>query len=189
VERADPVSGTRELVALIRSDIEASVHPNFRLYGNARFWARALAKLLVGPNLRAVVIFRIAHALATRGLMPVALWLRGRSLRRSGAEIHPLAQIGPGLLVVHSSGVVIGPNSVIGARARIHQGVTIGEPLHTGGGNWAGAKVGDDVMIGAHAVLLGDVTVGDRAVIGANAVVTKDVAADTTVGGIPARRI
>lgn len=187
MERADPVNTTPSLLALIRSDVEASVHPNFRLYSDAQFWARALAKLLVGPNLRAVVTFRIAHELASRGLTLLALWLRGRALRRSGAEIHPLAQIGPGLLLVHSSGVVIGPNSVIGSRARIHQGVTIGEPMHTGGGQWAGAKIGDDVLIGAHAVLLGDITVGDRAVIGANAVVTRDVAADSTVGGIPAR--
>ena len=177
----------RSLLALIRSDIEASVHPNFRLYSDAQFWTRALAKLVVGPNLRAVVTFRVAHELATHGLLPLALWLRARALRRSGAELHPLAQIGPGLFLVHSSGVVIGPNSVIGARARIHQGVTIGEPLHAGGANWAGAKIGDDVMLGAHAVLLGEVTVGDRAVIGANSVVTKDVAADSTVGGIPAR--
>ena len=187
MERASTVNRTRALVALVRSDIEASVHPNFRLYSDARFWTRAFAKLLVGPNLRAVANFRIAHELATHGLLPVALWLRGRSLRRSGAEIHPLARIGPGLLLVHSSGVVIGPNTVIGAHARIHQGVTIGEPLHAGGGQWAGAKVGDNVMIGSHAVLLGDITVGNSAVIGANAVVTKDVAADTTVGGIPAR--
>lgn len=177
------------LLDLVRADIEATTHANFRLYGGAQFWLRAIAKLVVGPNVRAVVTYRIGHELARRGLLPLALWLRARALRRSGAEIHPRATIGPGLLLVHSAGVVIGPDVVIGARARIHQGVTLGEPIHAGNGVWAGPAVGDDVVLGAHAVLLGAVCIGDRAVVGANAVVTSDVPPDTTVAGVPARPI
>jgi serine O-acetyltransferase len=177
------------LMAILRADVEAATHPNFRLYSNRVFWTRALGKLLVSPSIRAVVTFRIAHALAARGLAPLAMLLRARALRRSGAEIHPRASIGPGLLLVHSSGVVIGPDVVIGARCRIHQGVTLGEPVHLGDGVWAAPKVGDDVVLGAHAVLLGKVTVGDRAMVGANAVVTTDVAPDTRVAGVPARPI
>jgi serine acetyltransferase len=67
--------------------------------------------------------------------------------------------------------------------------VTLGQPIHVADGVWAASTVGDDVNIGAHAVLIGAVNVGDRAVIGANSVVTKDVAADTTVAGVPARPI
>lgn len=181
-----PGPATPSLIALVRADLEASVHPNYRRYSDARFWARALAKVLLQPNLRAVVTFRVAHALAARGQLSLAIVLRARALRRSGAEIHPLATVGPGLHLVHSSGVVIGPNSVIGARARLYQGVTIGEPVHDGAGTWSGARVGDDVVIGAHAVLLGSVTVGDGARIGANSVVTHDVAPGTTVAGAPA---
>ena len=186
MERTGAVSS---LLRLVRADIEASTHPNFRLYGNSLFWRRALGKLALSPNVRAVVTFRVAHALAERGLLPLALWLRGRALRRSGAELHPAATIGPGLLLVHSAGVVIGPEVVIGARARIHQGVTLGEPVHLGDGRWAAPRVGDDVVLGAHAVLLGDITVGDGARVGANAVVTRDVAAGATVAGVPARPI
>jgi serine O-acetyltransferase len=176
-------------MALLRADVEAATHPNFRLYSDRVFWTRALAKLIASPGIRAVITFRIAHVLAGRGLAPVAMLLRARALRRSGAEIHPRATIGPGLFLVHTSGVVIGPDVVIGARARIHQGVTLGEPVHVGDGIWAAPSVGDDVTIGAHAVLIGAVKVGDRAVIGANAVVTADVDPGTVVAGVPARLV
>lgn len=180
-------SGQPRLLDLLRADFEATTHGNFRHYGLLRFWMRVAGKVVLGPNVRAVASFRIAHALADRGLLPLALLLRGRAVRSSGAEIHPLAAIGPGLVLVHSVGVVIGPDAKIGARVRIHQGVTLGDPVHTGAGVWAGPQVGDDVVLGAHAVLLGGIHVGDRAVVGANAVVTSDVAADSRVGGIPAR--
>lgn len=186
--RADLDTSPR-LRDVLRADVEATTHANFRLYSTGRFWLRALGKVALAPNVRAVLTFRLAHALAGRGLLPVALWLRARALRRSGADLHPRATIGPGLFLVHSAGVVIGPDAVVGARARIHQGVTIGDPVHVGGGRWVSPRLGDDVTVGAGAVLLGEITVGDGATIGANAVVTKDVPAGTTVVGIPARPV
>jgi serine O-acetyltransferase len=178
---------TSPLLAIVRADIEAATHANYRLYSNAKFWTRALGKALLSPNVRAVITFRLAHQLAKRGLLPVAMWLRGRAVSKSGADIHPLATVGPGLFLPHSSGVVIGPDVVIGARVRVHQGVTLGDPVHLGAGQWAAARVGDDVTIGANAVILGAVTIGDGAVVGANSVVTSDVAPGTVVAGVPAR--
>ena len=177
------------LLATIRTDVEATTHANYRLYSNGRFWTRALGKALLSPNVRAVITFRLAHYLAERGLVPLAMWLRGRAVSRSGADIHPMATIGPGLYLPHSTGVVIGPDVVIGARVRIYQGVTLGEPVHLGEGEWTAPQIGDDVVIGAHAVVLGAVQIGAGAVVGANSVVTTDVPAGAVVAGIPAKAV
>jgi len=178
------------LLATVRADVEATTHPNFRLRGD--FWVRAVGKLLLAPNVRAVVWFRVAHALAGARLLPLALLVRARILRIAGADIHPLASIGPGLYLVHSSGVVIGPDVVIGARCRMHHGVTLGGSVHLADAPspaWAGPTLGDDVVLGAHAVLLGAVRVGSRATVGANAVVVDDVPDGATVAGVPAREV
>jgi serine O-acetyltransferase len=175
----------QELVALMQRDIAATTDET--LVPADRFWWHAFGKLAVNPRVRAVVTFRISHYLAERGMLPLALFLRSRALRRSGAEIHPRATIGPGFCLVHSSGVVIGGGVVIGSNCRIHQGATLGEPGRGRTGEWGEPVVGDDVTIGAHAVILGPRKIGDRAVIAANAVVTSDVPSDAVVGGVPAR--
>ena len=174
------------LFELMRSDVEVTTSPNFRLYSNARFWSRALAKLVVSANVRVVLTYRIAHALVGRGWLPLALLLRARGLKKSGAEINPQAKIGPGLYVVHSPGVVIGAFVEMGARCTVFHGATIGPQRGKNTGSWDYTKVGDNVTIGTHAVIMGGVTVGDGAVIGANAVVTRDVSPYEIVAGVPA---
>lgn len=182
----DRSSDDMSLVELLRADLEATTHPNFRLYSDARFWARVVAKTLFSPNVRAVVVYRISHALARRGLLPVALLLRARTIRVAGAELNPLARIGPGLYLAHSVGVGIAARVRIGANCKIHLGVVIGpqtmdqaEPKET--------VIGDNVFIGTHAVIVAGVTVGDGAVIGANALVVRDVEPYTVVSAAPAR--
>jgi serine O-acetyltransferase len=98
----------------------------------------------------------------------------------SGADIPLNVQIGGGLLIPHPNGIVIHPAAVIGPNCLIFQQVTIGD---AGGGL---PRLGGHIDIGAGAKILGAIQVGDHARIGANAVVIKDVAAGTTVGGIPA---
>lgn len=178
------------LLKVLRADVEATTHPNYRLYSDRAFWTRALGKLLLGPNVRAVITYRIAHLLHRRGWTPIAMYLRARALRQSGAEIHPAARIGAGLYLVHSSGIVIGPNSVVGRNCTLHQGVTLGPPRPAVTDvDEADTVLGDGVVLGAHVVVMSGVRIGDGAVVGANAVVTRDVPAGTVVAGVPARTI
>jgi serine O-acetyltransferase len=101
----------------------------------------------------------------------------------TGVEIHPAARIGRGLFIDHGSGVVIGETAEVGDHVTMYQGVTLG------GTGFARGKrhptVGDQVMIGSGAKLLGPVVVGARSKIGANSVVIHDVPADATVVGNP----
>jgi serine O-acetyltransferase len=183
-----PQPGELTFRQLVRADIEATTHPNFRLYSNRRFWLRSFAKLLFSPNVRVVITYRIGHALAQRGLLPLALILRTRGIRKSGAELNPLAKIGPGLYLAHSIGVGVGAYVEIGANCTLHLGSVIGPQTHGGGGPQR-TVIGNDVFIGTHAVVVGGVTIGDGAVIGANAVVLRDVEPYTVVSAPPARSV
>ncbi|NQT46763.1 MAG: serine O-acetyltransferase [Candidatus Omnitrophica bacterium] len=141
--------------------------------------------LLTYAGLHAMISYRMAHIifkaripLLPRIMSQVAKWL-------TGIEIHPGAAIGEGLFIDHGMGVVIGETSVIGNNVTIFQGVTLG-----GTGKERGKRhpnIGDNVVIGTGAKILGNITVGDNSYIGANAVVIKDVPHNSTVVGVPGR--
>jgi serine O-acetyltransferase len=135
------------------------------------------------PGLHALLAHRVAHALdaAAVPVVPRALAYVSRAL--TGIEIHPAANIGDGLFIDHGMGVVIGETAELGTNVTLYQGVTLG-----GTGFEAGKRhptVGDDVVVGSGAKLLGPIVVGDRAKIGANSVVIHDVPRDSTVVGNP----
>lgn len=103
----------------------------------------------------------------------------------TGVEVHPGARIGKGLFIDHGMGVVIGETSIIGDNVTVFQGVTFG-----GTGKARGKRhptVGNNVVIGAGAKILGDISLGDNVFVGANAVVVRDVPASSTVVGVPGR--
>jgi serine O-acetyltransferase len=190
VRHLDPAPAPASFLDTVRDDLAAAIFPSAVSRPELRtwkFWLLVLAKVALNPRMRAVLYFRIGHELVPRRLEVVAMWLRARSLRIAGVEIHPAATIGPGFVLVHSSGVVIGAGVVIGRGCRVHQGVTLGEPGRPGTKVWLSPTIGDDVILGAHAVVLGGITIGDRALVGANAVVTSDVGPDMVAVGIPAR--
>lgn len=118
-----------------------------------------------------MLLFRLAQNVST----PAAIALKWVNQFVTGSELSPSATVGSGLQLFHPVGVVIGPRVSIGARCRIMQGVTLGH------GRLGSPTLGDDVFIGAHAVIVGGVTVGDRVSIGANSIVTFDVPDDALV--------
>ena len=176
------------LLQLMRSDIEITTHQNFRLYSNARFWSRAVVKLLLSPNVRVVIVYRVAHWLTQRGMLPLGLILRTWGIRMSGAELNPLAEIGPGLYLAHGVGVGIGAYVRMGKNCRLHLGSVVG-PQPMGAEAPQYTVIGDNVQIGTHAVIIGGITIGDGAIIGANAVVMRDVAPYTVISASPARAV
>ncbi|OGR44436.1 MAG: serine O-acetyltransferase [Elusimicrobia bacterium GWA2_61_42] len=147
--------------------------------------ARSLAELLFCyPGLHAVWLYRPAHWLWKAGLYFPARLLSHLARFLTGVEIHPGAEIGRRLFIDHGMGVVIGETSVIGDDVLIYQGVVLG------GTSLEHKKrhptLGNGVVVGAGAIVLGAINVGDRSRIGAASVVLQDIPPDTTVFGVPA---
>lgn len=142
-----------------------------------------LLRLLVHARWRAVVTFRLAQrCMRSPATRPLGLWLADRVLAFSGAELKPASTIGPGLVLKHTTGLVVGAEVVAGGRLTLHQNVTLGD-RHPFGGQ---PTLGDDVTIGAGACVLGPITVGTGALVAANAVVLADVPPGAVVAGAPA---
>ena len=142
-------------------------------------------EVLLYPSFRVMLKYRRAHKLYLKGHYFLARWISQRAARKTGIEIHPGAQIGEGLFIDHGHGVVIGETAIIGNNVTLYQGVTLG-----GTGKEQGKRhptLGDNIMVGAGAKILGSVTIGDNCKIGAGSVVLKDVPANSTVVGVPGR--
>ncbi len=140
--------------------------------------------LLLYPGVHALILYRLAHMLNNRGYELTSRTLSQIAKLLTGIEIHPAAKIGKGLFIDHGSGVVIGETAVIGDYCTIYQGVTLG-----GTGKQSGKRhptLGNNVMVGAGAKVLGNFTVGDNSKIAAGAVVLCEVPPDSTAVGIPA---
>ncbi len=145
----------------------------------------ALEVLLLYPGLHALVMYRIAHRLWQWGIPLIPRWFSQGARFWTGVEIHPGAAIGKNLFIDHGMGVVIGETAIIGDNVLLYHGVTLG-----GSGKETGKRhptVGNNVVVGAGAKILGNITIGDNSYIGANAVVIKDVPSNSTVVGIPGR--
>lgn len=141
--------------------------------------------LLTYSGLHAIICYRLAHALDRFGMPVLPRLLMAAARWVTGIEIHPSATIGRGLFIDHGMGVVIGETAVIGACVTLFQGVTLG-----GTGKERGKRhptIGDQVVIGTGAKVLGNITVGHHSLIGANAVVIRDVPEHSTVVGVPGR--
>ena len=145
----------------------------------------AVEVLLLYPGLHVLLWYRIAHFFYRHHLYFLARMFSQMGRFFTGIEIHPGAEIGRGLVIDHGSGVVIGETTVIGDDCTIYQGVTLG-----GTGKDKGKRhptLGNNVMVGAGARILGPFQVGDNSRIAAGAVVLEEVPPNSTAVGVPAR--
>ncbi len=176
------LGGVLALVVMVRVAFAREIRACFERDPAAR---NTLEILLTYSGLHAVIGYRVAHGLHRVGvpvlprlLMQLVRWF-------TGVEIHPAATIGRGLFIDHGMGVVIGETTVIGENVTLFQGVTLG-----GTGKERGKRhptIGNNVVIGTGAKVLGNITIGDHSMIGANAVVIRDVPEHSTVVGVPGR--
>ena len=134
---------------------------------------------------KAIRHYRVAHWFYNKKMYFIARYISQRARRITGVEIHPAAVIGDGVFIDHGMGVVIGETTVIGDNCTIYQGVTLG-----GTGKNKGKRhptIGNNVVIGSGAKVLGPFRVGDNSKIAANAVVLSEVPDNCTVVGVPGR--
>ena len=133
----------------------------------------------------AILYHRLSNFLFRHKRFFLARWVSQHARRRTGIEIHPAAKIGRGVFIDHGMGVVIGETAEVGDNCVIYQGVTLG-----GTGKDRGKRhptLGNNVMVGAGAKILGPFRVGDNAKIAANAVVLEEIPPDSTAVGVPAK--
>lgn len=176
------------LIRTILADMAS--HIDARYNSGLKFWVKAVGKLLFAPTVQVVVLYRLSHVLYQNPLTrPIAFVLRSVSIVWAGTEIHPAAEIGPGLAILHSQKVLIGQGVKIGRDCRISHGVSIGGDTGRGGPQeMAGWPVlGDGVTIALDSIILGPITIGDGAFIAAQSFVVRDVPPKAVVAGSPAR--
>lgn len=145
----------------------------------------ALEIMLLYPGLKAIRMYRKAHWLYNHRLFFLARYISQRAVKKTGIEIHPAAKIGRRFFIDHGTGVVIGETTEIGDDVTIYQGVTLG-----GTGKDTGKRhptIGNHVMVGSGAKVLGPFKVGDYSKIASGAVVLEEIPPHSTAVGVPAR--
>jgi len=142
--------------------------------------------LFFSPGVHAIILHRLSHNAYLRGHYTMARAVNYFARWMTGADIHPGAVIGKGFFIDHATGVVIGETSIIGDNVSIFQGVSLAG-VSSEKGKKRHPTIGNNVTIGAHAIVLGNILVGDNVKIGAGAVVNKDVPPNSTVVGVLAK--
>jgi serine O-acetyltransferase len=148
----------------------------------ARGW---LDVVLSYPGFHALVAHRLIHPLQRAGIPILPRWFANIARFFTQIEIHPAARVGKGIFIDHGSGVVIGETAEIGDGCTIYQGVTLGGTSLSHGKRHP--TLGRNVTVGVNSSVLGAIVLGDNAKVGGGSVVVKDVPANATVVGVPAR--
>ena len=164
------IRNIKEEIAIIR-ERDAAIHSSMEVF--------------LYPSFKVMIHYRIAHKLYQKKHYFLARWVSQKAVRKTGIEIHPGAQIGKGFFIDHGNGVIIGETTIIGDNVTLYQGVTLG-----GTGKEQGKRhptLGNNIMIGAGAKVLGNCIIGDNCKIGAGSVVLSNVPSGSTVVGVPGR--
>ncbi|MBP7690890.1 MAG: serine O-acetyltransferase [Anaerolineales bacterium] len=164
------------MLAAFRSDIQA-------VFDRDPAARSALEIALLYPGVHAVWGYRLAHWLWQRGFKLLGRWVSQAARALTGIEIHPGATLGPGFFIDHGMGVVIGETAEVGAEVTLYHGVTLGGTSLSKGKRHP--TLGDRVVVGAGAKILGAITIGADSRVGANAVVVKSVPPNSVVVGVP----
>lgn len=168
----------QELGAAFRADLAA-------VFDRDPACNRYLEPLLYFKGFHALATHRFANALWHDGRRDFALFLQSQASRTFGVDIHPAARFGQGIMIDHATGIVVGETAVVGNNCSFLHGVTLG-----GSGKETGdrhPKIGDCVLIGAGAKVLGNIAVGEGSRIAAGSVVLADVPPHVTMAGVPAK--
>jgi serine O-acetyltransferase len=139
----------------------------------------------VYPSLTATVLYRVSRVLRLRRRRRTARAVMWLNMLLTGAELEPISVIGPGLVLAHTRGVLVGQGTRVGRNLFIHSGVVLGSVLDDRTSGFP--TIGDDVTVYTKASVIGPISVGDRATIGAHALVLDDVPAGMVARGVPAR--
>lgn len=166
------------LGAIFRADLQA-------VYDRDPACTRYLDPLLYFKGFHALVTYRFAHALWKSRRYDFALYLQSQSSRMFAVDIHPAARFGKGIMIDHATGFVVGETAVVGDNCSFLHAVTLG-----GSGKETGdrhPKIGDNVLVGAGAKILGNIKVGRCSRVAAGSVVLAEVPPNVTVAGVPAK--
>jgi serine O-acetyltransferase len=163
-------AAARDLAAILRDDPAARDH---------------VTCMLFFKGFQALQGWRLAHRLWHDGRQPLALYIQSRLSQIYAVDIHPAARMGAGIVLDHATGIVIGETAIVGDDVLILHGVTLGTKDFEKGDRHP--VIGNQVIIGAGAKILGRTRVGDRSIVAAGSLVLEDTPADVTVAGVPAR--
>lgn len=177
---AETLADSPEIAELARADLAATLERDPACH-------RAVEPLLYFKGYQAIQTHRFAHAMHRAGRRDFALYLQSRSSQVFQVDINPAVPMGKGIMLDHGTGLVIGETAVVGDNVSILQNVTLGG---TGKSDQdRHPKIGNGVLIGAGAKVLGNIKIGDCSRVGAGSVVLKEVPPRVTVAGVPAKVI
>ena len=186
IELIDNIKSAAKKAADVKTAVKTEIRDNLDAVKQRDPAAKSDAEtLLLNPGVHAILAYRVAHKLWQDEHFLAARAVSTMARHRTGIEIHPGATIGKGLFIDHGMGVVIGETAEIGDNCTLYQGVTLG-----GTGKDVGKRhptLGDNVLVGSGAKVLGPLTIADNCKIAAGAVVLANIPDNSTAVGVPAR--